>query len=1003
VEKQKVDLQFPVKGVVKGSAYGNPQQQISPYAMNVRPFEVFEGRARGGSRPGFERLALAPSTGPCRLLSTVNVKTGDKYDYWEDDFQYASASHYSAVAGFYETGSAQIPSFSNGVFYLQGSSTTPNLYGSCVFPYSVSMNFSAAFRLGVHAIPNDGLIQGAYYLFVGTFVNGYAAFIDFQSGAQTPYAGAFRMVGGVESWSNSSAFSTSAKQGWVEAEFNGTSLKIYWCGEQVFSDTLPASVSSYSATGFGMFGVAAESVKPQINRARLQYYRTTQYETVRPVTVYSQGGTVYKDSFVSKLTASAATRTLASDRQLMAAERGGLLFIADHSEAICSGSDGVITGTNSFDSATYSNWSTALTGYDKSDIGLVILSGNSPTTFSAANGNLISMPIGARITVTHGNLTLASTSGLSFTVGSGYRDTKMEFTGLPADIRTAMDGMVYRPEASYSTVFEITVCRLVDGEVVETTYSSPTSAGSNITYSTGAGNLITVPESGTAYVARLTVTNGTLTLASTSGITLYNGATGSQFGQVLMSGSPTNINAAMNGMTYTPNTGYTGQFTITLERLVNWVTVETQEHTYPVSQGNKSVGTHTISAIASGNLTISTAANNTALNFRIERTPKIYDPVNDTLTRWSAQPSYGMVPVGCSMVVRYRDRLVLAGDPLDPNEWYMSRQGDPYDWLFTDVDVGAAVKGSNSDAGRIGDAITALMTFNDDYLFFGCRSSLWILRGDPTAGGKIDSVSRTIGVLDRNSWCTGPAGEIIWLSREGLWVTNPECLTCTPVAISRETLPRELLNVNPLTAYVTMVYDVVDRGVHIYLTPRISSLTDTTKMPSAVGHWFLDWNTKGLFPVSFASKSHNPTTAIAYSGLSASDSTAIMAGYDGSLYRYSWTAPSDHGTAISSYVALGPIMIGDGMRDGMIREIRGTLGTDSNDVTWSLYAASTAENAVKETDAHHTGTFSAGHRNVSYAPSRCEAAVLKLSASEPWAMESVSMVLGKCGRARGDL
>jgi hypothetical protein len=55
----------------------------------------------------------------------------------------------------------------------------------------------------------------------------------------------------------------------------------------------------------------------------------------------------------------------------------------------------------------------------------------------------------------------------------------------------------------------------------------------------------------------LTVTNGTLTLAQTAGLTFSTG-TGTADATMTFQGSLGNINAALNGLTYTPNTNYTG-------------------------------------------------------------------------------------------------------------------------------------------------------------------------------------------------------------------------------------------------------------------------------------------------------------------------------------------------------------------------------------------------------------------------------------------------------------
>ncbi len=54
----------------------------------------------------------------------------------------------------------------------------------------------------------------------------------------------------------------------------------------------------------------------------------------------------------------------------------------------------------------------------------------------------------------------------------------------------------------------------------------------------------------------LSVTNGTLTLASTSGLTIVSGANGSS--AITVSGTLSNLNTAVNGLDYVPNSGFSG-------------------------------------------------------------------------------------------------------------------------------------------------------------------------------------------------------------------------------------------------------------------------------------------------------------------------------------------------------------------------------------------------------------------------------------------------------------
>ncbi|QLH50800.1 MAG: cadherin-like domain-containing protein [Candidatus Accumulibacter cognatus] len=54
------------------------------------------------------------------------------------------------------------------------------------------------------------------------------------------------------------------------------------------------------------------------------------------------------------------------------------------------------------------------------------------------------------LSVSHGLLTLASTEGLTFTVGDGSADTAMRFSGLLADINAALATATYSPDSGYT-------------------------------------------------------------------------------------------------------------------------------------------------------------------------------------------------------------------------------------------------------------------------------------------------------------------------------------------------------------------------------------------------------------------------------------------------------------------------------------------------------------------------------------------------------------------------
>jgi hypothetical protein len=90
---------------------------------------------------------------------------------------------------------------------------------------------------------------------------------------------------------------------------------------------------------------------------------------------------------------------------------------------------------------------------------------NGTLTFSVANGNAISIAdpdvgttqVQVSLTVLHGNLTLAGTTGLTFLVGDGRDDGTMTFRGTIAAINAALDGLRYAPAQGYIGADALTI------------------------------------------------------------------------------------------------------------------------------------------------------------------------------------------------------------------------------------------------------------------------------------------------------------------------------------------------------------------------------------------------------------------------------------------------------------------------------------------------------------------------------------------------------------------
>ncbi|WP_290642478.1 DUF4347 domain-containing protein, partial [Aquabacterium sp.] len=225
---------------------------------------------------------------------------------------------------------------------------------------------------------------------------------------------------------------------------------------------------------------------------------------------------------------------------------------------------------------------------------------NEDTTlvFSSGNSNLISIAdvdagssnVQVTLTVTNGTLTLSGITGLSFTVGDGTSDATMTFTGTVSAINTALAGMGYSPTANYNGAASLTILTsdlgntgsggtLTDSDTVAITVNAvndapvnnvptaqTTNEDTNLTFSSGNGNLISVSDvdaaSGNMQVT-LTVTNGTLTLSGLTGLSFTSGD-GSADATMTFTGTASAINTALAGLTYAPTANYNGSDTLTI-------------------------------------------------------------------------------------------------------------------------------------------------------------------------------------------------------------------------------------------------------------------------------------------------------------------------------------------------------------------------------------------------------------------------------------------------------
>jgi len=203
----------------------------------------------------------------------------------------------------------------------------------------------------------------------------------------------------------------------------------------------------------------------------------------------------------------------------------------------------------------------------------------------------------------------------------------------------------------------------------------------------------------------------------------------------------------------------------------------------------------------------------------------------------------GAMPAQAYLGCLYRGRVVLSGNPLYPFQWYMSRQANPFDYLYAAGDAQSPVAGGNSDAGEIGDIIRCLIPYRDDYLIFGCANSIWVLRGDPAAGGSLDEVDLTVGIYGAKSWCFDGDGNLFFWGSGGIYQMDKEFGGVKN--ITEISLPKLIEDsaADPASHRITMCYDRLRYGIWIFVT-KISDGVNTGYFLS------LSEPTQGLFPIS---------------------------------------------------------------------------------------------------------------------------------------------------------
>lgn len=378
----------------------------------------------------------------------------------------------------------------------------------------------------------------------------------------------------------------------------------------------------------------------------------------------------------------------------------------------------------------------------------------------------------------------------------------------------------------------------------------------------------------------------------------------------------------------------------------------------------------------------------------------------------------GELPPKAYLGCLYNGRVVLAGNPADPTQFYMSRQGDAFDYQYTSNDPGTPVKGGQGDMGRLGDIIRALVPYKDEYLIFGCASTMWVLFGDPAAGGTIRELSLTTGIFGPGAFCWDDTNHFYWWGNGGLYRT---AVPGTPVCISQIKLPQLVKDeaASPMTHRILMAYDRDRHGILVTIT----KLDDGSNS----NYWYdlavLDDHGVGGFYPEVYPKECSAYSLLYYDSDTPSLRGLLVGGTDGHIRTFDDAAKNDStggaNHAIESYVCVGPIhMSGSARHEGMLNGLDITCAgglpggsqADSGGITFKVFTSRTAENVLEQMSANGNPAFAgvfkgpgARRGSTRRQTARGEFLGIRLqntALDETWAFEDMSVNLKASGRVK---
>ena len=359
---------------------------------------------------------------------------------------------------------------------------------------------------------------------------------------------------------------------------------------------------------------------------------------------------------------------------------------------------------------------------------------------------------------------------------------------------------------------------------------------------------------------------------------------------------------------------------------------------------------------------------------------------------WKAYPETvagsgenGEMPEDVDIVELYQGQVVLASSK--NNIFYMSAPNNPFKFAYYDEAGGFA--SALGYTGKLGQNITAVIPFSDDYLILGTATQTWMFRGSPSSGATLDSVSNSIGVFNNECWTMDGAGTLYFMNANGIYSFTGNSLN----SLTADVFPRFNSEFTVAAGYyLSMAYDKYNNGIMI-------SSTGTSDHKTL----FFSLYTGGFFEMTFGDIG-GITSAIF-------DETKLIVGCkDGAIKYFDTDAKDDFSEyryhVIDSAVQFGVFRLtNDELFTSLLESIEIYCGKES-DLVLKIFNGLTADAVIDKIIADtpaFTGTITQIRSktfNVRLRGSYFSIAIENKLINSSWAMERIAIKGKQFGKVR---